>query len=100
MKLVFCPACHDVFRLWMGEERHCRCGASWGKYLGDDLTGKIGGQAIPLCIPNDSLREAVSHRPESGDGRPFAAFVIPRRCDTVKECRGQAGQDPGASGTA
>lgn len=90
MKLVFCPECRDVFRLWMGEVRHCHCGASWGRYLDDDLTGKIGGRAIPLCIPNDELDAAIARRPESGDGRAFAAFVIPRRCDTVKESRGES----------
>lgn len=93
MKLIFCAECHDVIRLWQNVDRQCRCGASWGRYLDDDLTAQIGGQAIPLCIPNNALREAIAKRPDHGAGQRLNAFVIPRVCDTVQECGGESKPD-------
>lgn len=84
MKLIHCPQCNDVVRLWMGEMRHCHCEASWGRFLSDDLTAEIGGKAIPLCVPNDELRKAVANRPQKGAGLVFTACVIPVECETVK----------------
>ena len=84
MKLVFCPKCTDTFRVWINETKHCHCGASWGYYLDDDLTAVIGGKAIPLAIPNDELRDAITNRPQkSAQGRNFTACVIPEECSTV-----------------
>ena len=84
MKLIFCPECHDVLKL-QGDHRECLCGCSWGQYNQDGLHARIGGDAIPIGIDNNSLAEAVLDRPGSGMGYVFEAFVIPCKCDTIEE---------------
>jgi hypothetical protein len=87
MKLLFCPECKDVVSLrpgGMDSNRNCWCGASWGYYLEDDLTGILGGQAIPLGFANSSFLWALKHRYKSGPGYKFEAFVIARECNTIK----------------
>lgn len=83
MKLIFCPDCHDVRRLDR-RLRTCYCRRFMGRYT-DDLNAEIAGKAIPLGIDNGSFADAIAERPDNGMGRPFTAFVIPRRCPTVKE---------------
>ena len=84
MKLIYCPKCLDVKRLQMMTVRHCFCGKSWGYYLEDNLTGEIGGYAVPIAIENDKLREAVQQRPAGGRGFPIEARILPLEYDTVK----------------
>ena len=83
MKLIFCPHCHDVRRLFPGSITTCRCGKSSGRYLADGLHAEIAGDAIPLGILNGSFAAAVRARPEEGRAERFEAFVIPRDCPTV-----------------
>lgn len=52
MKLIFCPFCHDLFRLWDDQERSCRCGCVKGRYLEDGKTAEITDGAIPIGIDN------------------------------------------------
>ncbi len=68
MKLIYCPECNDVKRVWQLRVRYCACGKSWGYYLDDDLTAEMGGCAVPLAIANDELREASAQRPQTGQG--------------------------------
>lgn len=82
MKLILCRRCLDVLRLRF-DKRECACGASWGVY-NDDLNATIGGQAIPLGFANSSFVAAVQDQPESGLGRRFEAFVIPKQCPTIE----------------
>ena len=83
MKLLYCSTCNDVLKLRMEHMRSCHCGASWGRYLDDDLTAQLGGVAIPLGINNSSLQSALNERPARGSGSRFESFVIPHSCDTV-----------------
>lgn len=83
MKLIFCPLCQDVVKLRLQEKRTCVCGSSWGQYT-DFLHATIGGEAIPIGFANSSFVRALSERPDSGWGRNFEAFVIPKECDTIK----------------
>jgi len=89
MKLIYCPICQDVVKLWHqdDEARFCHCGASFGKYDEDGLHATIYGEAIPLGFDNASLRDALKLRPEEGCGSQFSAFVISKVCDTVKEIK-------------
>ena len=89
MKLIYCPICQDVVKLWHqdDEARFCHCGASFGKYDEDGLHATIYGEAIPLGFDNASLRDALKLRPEEGCGSQFSAFVIPKVCNTVKEIK-------------
>ena len=85
MKLILCPKCSDVLRLFPAETmRTCYCGQSYGRYKADGLCAEIGGEAIPLGISNTSFIKAVQQRPESGSGAVFEAFVIPRQCSTIE----------------
>ena len=83
MKLVLCLHCHDVFKL-ARQDRRCDCGEAHGRYV-DDVNAVYGGaSAVPLGFDNDALTEAVDRQPEQGEGREFAAFVIPKDCPTMK----------------
>lgn len=83
MKLIFCPNCNDVIRLF-DKKRHCKCRRSWGHYT-DSVNAVIGGIAIPLGFANNSLVEALLNRPENGLGEPFNAFVIPNYSDHIND---------------
>lgn len=84
MKLILCTSCQDVVKLTRGG-RYCDCGRSWGRYLDDDVNAEISGDAVPIGFANSQLQFALTHRPESGMGRTFDAFVIPMQCDTVRK---------------
>lgn len=84
MKLIYCPACHDVVRLLTLKPRTCACGRAFGMYDEDDLHAFVGGSAIPLGFANPSLKKALKEQPVSGDGKGFNAFVIPMECPTVQ----------------
>ena len=84
MKLIYCKICQDVYKLSDHETRHCKCRATWGKYLSDKYTAEYYGEyAIPLGFANSSLREALANQPLEGDGKVFTAFVIPQNCPTM-----------------
>lgn len=82
MKLIYCPHCSDVVRL-IELRRYCDCSRSYGNYV-DRLQAEIGGLAIPIGISNPSFKEALDKRPAEGLGESFEAFVIPVKCDTIK----------------
>ncbi|MFP4019735.1 MAG: hypothetical protein ACLFUH_10865 [Bacteroidales bacterium] len=84
MKLIFCKECEDIVRLIPEETRYCQCGKSSGKYT-DNLYAWYSGPCIPIGIANSSLAEALTNQPESGDGKKFNAFVIPKKCDTFSK---------------
>lgn len=84
MKLIFCPNCSDIVRL-MDYRRECECKNSYGYYEKDGLNAVIGGEAIPWGISNPSFVRALQRRPEEGMGATFDAFVIPRKCPTIKQ---------------
>jgi len=86
MKLIFCPKCTDVVRLFK-ELRFCKCKESSGRYLVDSVDAEIYGKAVPLGFINNSLAEALRNRPDDGMGKLFTAFVIPHECRTVKTCK-------------
>lgn len=82
MKLIVCPKCSYVFGLKQ-EPLFCLCGKSGGEYI-DNLNAVIWGDAIPLGFANWSFIAALREQPESGMGKNFEAFVIPKVCPTVK----------------
>lgn len=84
MKLIFCTECSDIVRL-LDYKRKCECKKSYGYYEKDGLNAVIGGKAIPWAISNPSFVRALQRRPEEGDGVRFDAFVIPRKCRTIKQ---------------
>ncbi len=83
MKLIFCSNCSDVVRL-LNYYRECECKESFGFYESDELNAVIGGKAIPIGFSNFPFKYALEHRPRSGTGRRFDAFVIPHKCSTIK----------------
>lgn len=84
MKMIYCPHCHDVRKLHQGGSIACICGRSGGFYI-DDLNAEITGSAIPLGVNNRTFVKALANRPAEGEGEEFTAFVIAKKCPTVKE---------------
>ena len=58
MKLIFCPACQDVFKLNY-ELRSCECGRCCGQYDVDGHHAVTNGKGYCLAIGNGSLRNAI-----------------------------------------
>ena len=87
MKLIYCPACHDVRTLYTDLHVICKCGLSWGEYHIDGLHADYGGRAIPLGFDKPSLLAAIRCREISDQkvARVFRAFVIERNCETFKQ---------------
>lgn len=84
MKLLLCKTCQDVIRLF-AEERQCKCGAVRGRYVDDVNSVYSGDSAVPLGFSNSSLVSAMHNQPNSGLGRRFDAFVIPRNCPSYNK---------------
>ena len=75
MKLLFCPACSDVFKLTY-DLRCCSCGKVRGRYT-DDTFAEVNGEGYSLAIGNGSLLAALaSANPERIERRPKDAEVI------------------------
>jgi hypothetical protein len=83
VKLIYCPACHDVVRLCLQMQRAYICGKAFGAYL-DNVCARVGGLAIPLGFANLSFVIALRDRPLNGVGKCFEAFVIPEICPTIE----------------
>jgi hypothetical protein len=64
--------------------KYCKCSKVYGMYTDDKLNAIISEDAIPIGFQNSSLKFAIDHRPETGNGKRFEAFVIPRKCPTIK----------------
>jgi hypothetical protein len=86
MKLFFCPDCGDVIRM-LQHTRQCFCRESWGRYMPDGEHAEIGGKAVPLGFVNSSLSQALTNRPEAGQGERFTAFVIPKSAPKIRVVR-------------
>lgn len=83
MKLIYCTQCHDIRKLHRNSIV-CACGRSGGFYT-DELKAVITGFAVPLGVNNRTFVKALADRPEEGMGERFEAFVIPKKCPTIKE---------------
>lgn len=57
MKLIFCPDCHDVFKLDF-DERKCKCGICSGRYI-NNSEAVTNGNGVSLAIGNGSLNQTV-----------------------------------------
>jgi len=49
----------------------------------NSLDAKIGGEAIPIGFANSNFEAALLLQPETGMGKEFTAFVIPKICPTI-----------------
>lgn len=58
MKLIFCPKCGDIVRLWRDQWLLCSCGQSGGVYL-DGINARYAGLAVPIGIDNNSMLVAA-----------------------------------------
>lgn len=86
MKLLFCKACQDVFKL-NEHPRRCRCQLTYGRYI-DDINAEYAGEhAVPIGFANASFAHAIIHQPRraSVTGERFDAFVISEGCATFKK---------------
>ena len=81
MKLIFCPECHDIFKLSTKEVRECDCGKCKGKYV--DNLNAVYNDGIPLGILNNKLGMAIANQPTAGYGQNFDAFVIAKNVSSM-----------------
>ena len=82
MKLIYCKKCMDIILL-TPEIRECSCGECAGFYE-DDINAVVSGPCICLGFANDGFVEAIRNRPETGVGKEFVAFVIPKKVGTIR----------------
>ena len=82
MKLVYCPECQDLVRLFR-EDRRCKCGQSGGHYEPNGRDAVLWGQAIPFGLDNFELGRALQRRPDSGLGRQVSFFIIPKHSSRI-----------------
>jgi len=94
MKLLYCSKCGDVFNLVMDRWKFCRCGKVRGRYM-DEINAVYSG-GIPIGFNNFSFYPALKNQPESGLGREFEAFVIPKDCPTMEGSK--SGPEPTVAG--
>jgi len=85
MKLLLCPECQDVVRLF-NDWRTCRCGRVRGRYVNDRLA-EYAGPAVPLGFHNGSLLEAMQAwlSTEGKAAGNFTAFTIAPDCPTFRK---------------
>ena len=82
MKLLYCQECTDIVRLRVNQIRSCQCGKCSGEYVDKKLV-RVSENAILIGFDNPSLKKALKHIPDDGQGEQFVAFIIPRKCDCV-----------------
>ncbi len=86
MKMLFCPACNELFNIDKKNIKKCSCGKTVGKY---EKNGTITySYGIPIGFRPQSFKEAIVGQPEgiSGErGKEFVAFVIPKKCDSMNK---------------
>jgi hypothetical protein len=69
MKLLFCPHCKDVFRLYISEvPRRCLCGRTCGRYV-DTWLAQHNGFGVPLILASPDLRAAIIGAMRSNPGK-------------------------------
>jgi hypothetical protein len=66
------------------KEKSCECGEISGKAI-DNINIEYKGNAIPLGISNSSFLVALKNQPFIGLGFEFKAFIIPKKCSTIKK---------------
>ena len=82
MKLIYCPHCEDVRRLFVNINTSCTCGRSYGRYT-SIKRAVIGGDVIPVGFDNSTFARALKNRPAEGRGERFQAFVVPHWASTI-----------------
>lgn len=84
MKLLYCPACNDIFNLSF-IERRCSCGKTCGHYKEDGIKAEFSG-GVPLAIHNAEFRAAIEAQKKADPkqqgfvdsfGERFGAWIIP-----------------------
>lgn len=84
MMLMYCPECQDVIKISKVEHRSCYCGKTSGRFDIDGNVTVLFGEAVPLRISTNSLKEAVDHRSIRNKERKFNAFVVPLTSKRIK----------------
>lgn len=59
MKLMFCPACFDVFKLVIAQPRSCICGLVQGQLIDQEIA-RTNNRGVSMVIGNGSLAQAVT----------------------------------------
>jgi len=78
MKLLFCPDCYDIITL-TSETRHCKCSATFGKYMSNGVHAQVSENSVVLGFNNNSFVHALKNPPhkDADRGKRFEAFIIP-----------------------
>ena len=84
MKLLYCPACGDVFNL-VFIPKTCSCGKTQGHYKQDGLHAEFSG-GVPIGIHNGEFHKALQRQQKKNPmqklekdslGERFEAWVCP-----------------------
>lgn len=59
VKLMFCPACFDVFKLVIAQPRSCICGAVRGQLVDHDFA-RTNNRGVSMVIGNGSLVQSIA----------------------------------------
>lgn len=79
MKLIYCPGCKDLVRLFEREEvRRCVCGRAWGRYR-NGRVAEVGGSAVVVGVPSREFGRAMTEK-----GRRFEGYRIEEPSDGVR----------------
>jgi hypothetical protein len=85
MKLLLCPKCHDIIRLF-SSTRWCQCKESWGRYELDGLRAVYSPNAIALGMDNFEVSQAVHvSRRTTRQGAVYSWFIIPEGANIRRE---------------
>jgi hypothetical protein len=84
MKVLLCLECNDIVAL-SRTHRQCECGGAGGHYLRNEVDAIIYGEkVIPIGFEAHSYTMALISQPETGLGREFTAFVIPKHTRSIE----------------
>ncbi len=83
MKLLYCPDCGDLFRLWIAPQaRSCACGKTCGRYV-DGLKAAHNGNGIALILASNDLLAGVSAATGKTPAGRLNSLAYQIRCGTA-----------------
>ena len=90
MKLLYCPDCKDFVTL-VGWEKLCKCGASYGRYVGGK-TAIVSKDAIVLGVPNQAIFIHGGGDVFYEDGTDYQAVGVKHKLQYIVRLRRNGGE--------
>jgi hypothetical protein len=86
MKLIYCPECHDTFRI-IDAVRWCYCGSSFGRTLPNGHS-EYWGRAVPVELDSETLHTFALQSNETSR-QAVNAYVVPRQTGDFRKVTNQ-----------